>query len=280
MRNIKNILLGLFTVILCCQSAGCQTTGIPTSDTTDSSTDEPTVTVGTPTMAATSTSTTVKKEEPDIVVGYADLTHDGVKEKLAVNLSGLEDNTSYQATLYVYTTGGTVLWKGTVGTSHAGEDSYYLYTNDGEEYLMEYDPHINMGVGNYSYTIFGLFDNGTKNVISSQQIEFSVSAPVFHYDIAELLSFYNNVNSYLGKSYLLLSSLPQDVFANNADLPVNSVAYSTETKKLTGRETYDDLLGMDSPDKNKPMKDRLEKYRKDLLKEKQENQNILSSSGN
>lgn len=280
MKTIKKVLFGLLAAVISCQLAGCQTIGNPAADSTVSLADE-SAAADDILLPTTVRSTTVKAEDPDIVIGYADLTHDGAKEKLAVNLTGLNDNTSCQAVLKVYSPNGAVIWTGTVGTDHAGEDSYYLYTDDGEDYLMEYDPHINMGMGSYSYAVYGLFDDGTKDEISSQHIEFNVSAvsaPVFHFDVAELLSFYESVNFYLGKSYLLLSSLPQDVFADCTNPSVNSVAYSTETKRLTGRETYDDLLGVNSNNNNKPMKDRLENYRKDLLKEYQENKETLSSA--
>lgn len=108
--------------------------------------------------------------QPDIVVWKdADLDHDGIKETIYVREA--EEGALYE--LSVVKEDGTLLWSTEAGLVHAGWNTILLYEEDGEDYLLRYQPTMYQGMGNYVWTQFSL-EGGRETEVNSMSVEFEL----------------------------------------------------------------------------------------------------------
>ncbi len=128
----------------------------------------------------------------------ADLDRDGAEELLVV-----EQSDSYVYMLKVLRPDGTLLWSEPAGTSHAGWNSLFLCTLDGESCLMRYNPSVSQGYGDYAYSLFTL-ENGTERVVAENSIHFTVDG--LERITPEMTAFADEVNALLKNSTLLVST--------------------------------------------------------------------------
>lgn len=187
----------------------------------------------------------------NIIVGYADLTHDGVKEKIVVDISNIEK--TQNAVLKIVDSENRSIWEEAAGIPHVGWNSLYLYTKDGKDYLLRYNPYMNQGMASYRYELFWIDEMGIEKNVSSDRLDFDTTIHGYPLDIAGMLSFADKINAYLSQSTLLLST------------EGGKLTYSTETNKVVRTEQFSWLYDGDIKyDESDTLKERLEKYQKYL----------------
>lgn len=142
-------------------------------------------------------STTSDNGSDTAIVKDVDLNHDGEAEKIYVD-EKVEDEL-YE--LKVVKQDGTVLWTAEAGIPHVGWNTIMLYENDGKDYLVEYNPYMMQGMGNYSLVQFSL-EGGKKNVTNTWTVEFKTPGEISD----EMKQFEENVNLLLENSTVLLST--------------------------------------------------------------------------
>lgn len=189
--------------------------------------------------------------EKIVVAGHADLTNDGINEKIVVDLSAAGE--TQEIILKIMNADGKTIWKESAGIPHAGWNSVYLCTVDGRNFLLRYNPYMNQGWGSYSYELFSIDDEGTENTVDEGEVSFDITGRTGEFDIEKMVSFYNKINEYLDKSILLLST------------EQGEPEFSTESRIVTRREEYSWLYGAGIEfDENDSIKDKLLKYRENM----------------
>ncbi|AGC67378.1 hypothetical protein Cst_c03540 [Thermoclostridium stercorarium subsp. stercorarium DSM 8532] len=189
--------------------------------------------------------------EKIVVAGYADLTNDGINEKIVLDLSAAEE--TQEIILKIMNADGKTIWKESAGIPHAGWNSVYLCTVDGRNLLLRYNPYMNQGWGSYSYELFSIDSDGTESTVDKGEVSFDITGRTGEFDIEEMASFYNKINEYLDKSILLLST------------EQGEPEYSTESRIVTRREDFPWLYGAGIEfDENDSIKDKLLKYRENM----------------
>lgn len=163
----------------------------------------------------------VEKNKTDNSVFYADLTHDGKEEKIVVDSSQLEQTQNIIVT--VYSVEGETekpIWTDVAGVPRVGWNSYYLYKTDDADYLIRYNPSItNTGIY-YKYEIFWLKEDGSEIPFAGNSIVFHLTNKAEDLDPDKILDFVNEVNTYLKRSILLVSTYNGDVIYSTSDHPI------------------------------------------------------------
>lgn len=175
-----------------------------------------------------------------IVWEAADLDRDGETESIHVCELG-ED--AYE--LEVLKKDGTVLWSKEMGTAHAGQGSILLYQDDGEDYLMEYNPTMYQGIGSYSCRVFTL-EGGHESENYYREVEFNVSDLLTTNDMR---TFADSVNDRLQYSTILLSTIEGELVvgpraAEKVPLlyPVEFWPTSVDITSFIGEDALEDFL--------------------------------------
>ncbi len=197
---IASVIFWLFNV-------GVITPGSPDgtgTETTQTNTTQP----GTAESNTTQTGTVGTTDRPvdsmfPVAFETADLDHDGGKETFQVQ--EIEIGAVYQ--LDVLKQNGSTLWWEQTKLSADGWDSVFLYTEDGEDYLLQYSRTVEQEEAEYRYELYWI-ENGSKAVVSSGNLRFStredrLAAADQRYHRAK---FAEQINSLLSKSRVLLST--------------------------------------------------------------------------
>lgn len=143
-----------------------------------------------------------RPNEPEGILIRADVNDDNQKEAISLDKSRQENGI---VTLRIYDNNKKEIWSEDVLTAHAGWDSLFLYENDGKSYLLRYTPAMEQGGAIYTYSLFKLNDDGTEQVIRSNQIIFNIYDP-HTLDATKMAEFADEINTLLNKSTLLVSS--------------------------------------------------------------------------
>jgi len=161
------------------------------------------------------------------MVYYADLTHDGKKEKIIVDLSQLKTEGAQNANVSVFDSGDKLLWSGDASILHVGNNGIYLYKENDYTYLLTWCPWAGQGSAGLSYEIFSLSNSG--DVLSYRKGE-----GVFTLDNemsadhngrrAEANLFIQEVNRFLEKSTLLVATTTEGAYFSTPDNPVVRLA--------------------------------------------------------
>ena len=151
---------------------------------------------------------------PTHATRYADLNHDGTDDYITVDLTG-----EHVKTFMVFdgVNDKTMIWSGNADIPHAGWDGWYLYEEDGKQYLLNWHPYMNHGYGNYSYEIFHIDDNHEKAVLRSENVGFSLDDLD---SVPEARAFVERANEYLAKSIVLIDTNDGEVTFSTTDNPV------------------------------------------------------------
>lgn len=154
----------------------------------------------------------------------ADLTQDGILEKLTISKSNANDF----VILEVMDSEDNVLLMEQAHTSHAGWNSIYLCKIDGLDYLLIFNPYSSTGLAEFIFTVYQLNPTGTLSILDSSYYCFNYGARTKEnaFDKEEFIVFADKVNYYLDKSYLLIST-------ENGEL-----IYSTPENKIIDFEIY------------------------------------------
>jgi|GEM_PF-6547190 len=115
---------------------------------------------------------------------YADLTHDGLDELVTVELRQKDgalaaDDAAAGAdsfadgTVTVLRASGrsvSAIWSGTVSSPHAGWGQWYLYRQDGQDFLLWYFPDQSTGAEDDRYRLFSLNESGAEQIAAQGEI--------------------------------------------------------------------------------------------------------------
>jgi len=152
---------------------------------------------------------------------YADLDHDGEDERLVFDWGYMEPGSF--GIFAVLNTQGEVVYVDTPASAHVGWVNYYLCQWKGRDYLLEYQPGIGTGMGEYSYALLELNgddhslaadQNSLWNVVDQQFVSFHVGPGDYikefdkdwEMDISAMVDLAYMLNLYMEKSYLLVST--------------------------------------------------------------------------
>lgn len=150
---------------------------------------------------SSATSTTTPSEDMELIT-KADLGRDGHEESIYLDKTQMES--THDITLRVLDSSGNEIWNESANTSHAGWNSLFLFEQDGEYYLLRYNPTMYQGYSTYVYTLFTL-ESGKEKVYRTNTLEFDINGTK-ELDVSKMISFADEVNALLGKSILLMST--------------------------------------------------------------------------
>lgn len=165
-------------------------------------------------------------------VWRADITHDGREEKIKVDVADALVDSQQPAHIRVYNGNNKMIWEEELFVPHAGWGSYYLTQYDGEDYLLYYLPELAQGQGIFEYSLFWLDEQGNSQEAASDSISFETYSPEGTVSLPkeEMLAFGEDVNQYLAKGILLVSTVDSEL------------RYSTLENPIVDEEQYERLL--------------------------------------
>ncbi|MEA4896451.1 MAG: M56 family metallopeptidase [Oscillospiraceae bacterium] len=135
-------------------------------------------------------------------IASVDIDKDGKDEHLYLDKTQMDIRRC--VTLRIYDDCGYEIWSGDANGSHAGWNSLFLCTLDGDPYLLRYNPEMYEGYCTYTYTLFTL-ESGVETVHQTNTLEFDINGTKA-LDTSGMVAFADEINSLLEKSTLLVSS--------------------------------------------------------------------------
>lgn len=151
------------------------------------------------------------------IVSYSDLNHNRINERVVVR--EVEPGMLYEL---LVVENGAVIWSVEVGLPHVGWNTIMLYNEDGKDYLVEYQPQMYQGVGNYKCMMYSL-EKGKKNIEKEWAVDFELSfeeTPAM--ETPEMEQFAKEVGVLLRNCSVLLSTengILVNQYALATDLP-------------------------------------------------------------
>ena len=151
------------------------------------------------------------------IVSYSDLNHNRINERVVVR--EVEPGMLYEL---LVVENGAVIWSVEVGLPHVGWNTIMLYNKDGKDYLVEYQPQMYQGVGNYKCMMYSL-EKGKKNIEKEWAVDFELSfeeTPAM--ETPEMEQFAKEVGVLLRNCSVLLSTengILVNQYANATELP-------------------------------------------------------------
>lgn len=130
------------------------------------------------------------------IMCYSDLNHNQVNERIVVRET--EPDMLYEL---LAVENGTVIWSIEAGLPHVGWNTIMLYSEDGKDYLVEYQPTMYQGVGAYRCRMYSLEKNEEK-----VKKEWTVNYELPVEATAEMEQFAREVNGLLQNCTVLLST--------------------------------------------------------------------------
>lgn len=140
-------------------------------------------------------------ETSAVVVDRSDLDHDGERENIV--LRTVIPDQVYE--LAVEKEDGTQIWTAEASPAHVGWNTIMLYSEGGQDYLIQYLPTMFQGVGSYTCTMFSL-EGGKETIKEKWFVNFELPAEETLEMTPEMTWFSEEVGSLLGKSIVLLST--------------------------------------------------------------------------
>ncbi|MDE6589073.1 MAG: M56 family metallopeptidase, partial [Oscillospiraceae bacterium] len=106
--------------------------------------------------------------------------------------------------------GDELLWTGIASYIHVGENSFLLYSEGGEDYLMEFDNHGGFGQARADYRLFTL-ENGVETTVRENHVEYhyctdTLASVKDHFDPEAVAAFVDEVNGLLAHCALLVDT--------------------------------------------------------------------------
>jgi hypothetical protein len=158
----------------------------------------------------------------------ADLTHDGKEDMIRISGAEIDPELTYLDVLDAK--GKNRLWTETAHPAHAGWNSVYLYSKNGEDYLLVFNPYQSTGLADYTFVMFYITGKNKIDIADSGAYSFSYGAKKGsenYFDETKFREFADKVNTYLKDSYLLLST------------EGGTLVYSTPEKHIAPSEQYE-----------------------------------------
>jgi len=155
------------------------------------------------------------------IVWKADLNHDGIDDKIVVEVYVRDDGADTGAIVTVYEgNSDKILYTADANVAHAGWDGVYLYYNNGAAYLMNWRPSMFQGYAGYVYEIFSFAKNGKKIVFDSGSYMFEYQDLVVeHKGLVEFVTYVQKVNNYLMSCHLLADTDGGELVYGTPDNP-------------------------------------------------------------
>lgn len=186
---------------------------------------------------------------PDVTF-YEDLTHDGMAERIVVEpyfalhmpRTGMEKNVQ----IYSGAT-GALIWSGHVDSVHGGWSGYYIYTDQegiygeaGNAYLLQWEPEMWQGEAVYTYVVYSLSENGSREDIVTESIEFSTNVWNDNENAVEALTEYGEgLNKLLRNSYVLIDTNDQQgLYSPDGSKLVHEHDFSGDIEMLENLKMY------------------------------------------
>ena len=142
-----------------------------------------------------------------------DLTHDGKKEYLIIELEDILDDNQKEAYLKVADENGEIFWQAELGLPRAGWNSYYLvWTKEGASFL-QYLPMVMQERGEYEYKLFYLTEDGSEIEMDKDSVNFLICPHDKETSVEnaipreQMTTFAENVNKYLDGARLLIGTV-------------------------------------------------------------------------
>ncbi len=135
-----------------------------------------------------------------LVWSEADLDHDGENETVRIR----QDEMVYE--ISVEKADGAVLWSTQAASAHTAWNTVLVCEEDGEDYLIRYQPAMFQGMGSYRWTMFSL-EGGGQREADAMDVEFQLPAEMN----SELRGFAERTNRMLENSTLLFTSEQGDI---------------------------------------------------------------------
>ncbi len=134
------------------------------------------------------------------MVSWSDLDHNHTNELIFVQ----EQDQLHKLVVWE---NGEAIWTMEAGLPHTGWNTILLYNEDGQDYLVRYDPVMYQGMGNYTCTVFSL-EGGRQTVKEELSVDFEVQPgdPVTVKETPEMKLFAQKVNLLLQNGTVLLST--------------------------------------------------------------------------
>ncbi len=148
----------------------------------------------------------MEKVEP--VIWYADITQDGIDEKIVVDLTYVINypKTGEEQTVLVYSgSSGELLWTGHADTVHPGWNGIYIYNDGKKDYLLLWQPTVYQDNADFHFRIFSLDEDGKEIELLTKNIQFDIYHPKDS-DTDAISEFADMVNGHLEKSYVLVDT--------------------------------------------------------------------------
>ncbi len=176
----------------------------------------------------------------------ADLTHDGIDEKLILSKTDAGGDYAY---LQIADTAGNTLWSEEAHTSHAGWNSVFLCSRDDKDYILIFNPYQCTGYATFMYVLYYITGPNTIHIVDSGNYSFSDTAEEGTQGafIEETFRpFADKVYSYLQDSFVLMSTEAGTLIYSTAENHL-SVADQYETEKWIS-EIKNNLCSLLRPD--------------------------------
>jgi hypothetical protein len=173
-----------------------------------------------------------KVEQLEPIVWSADLTQDGIDEKISVDLTYVINypETGEEKTVSVYSGAtGDEIWTGHADTVHPGWNGIYIYNDGSHDYLLLWKPMMYQGIASYSIQAFSLTEEGESQELFNESLEFDLNRPE-ECDKQAISAYVDKVNGYLKNSYVLV------------DTDNGTPVYSTKDNKLKHLYDASDIL--------------------------------------
>lgn len=136
------------------------------------------------------------------IAAYSDLNHNRISEQIVIRT--VAPGQVYELAVME---NGEEIWKIEASPAHVGWNTIMIYSEDGQDYLVQYNPSMFQGVGSYTCTVFSL--EGNKQTVTKEwSVEFEVEPgnPVEVTETAEMTRFAREVGILLRNCYVLLST--------------------------------------------------------------------------
>lgn len=137
------------------------------------------------------------------VIAYSDLNHNRVNEQVV--LRTVAPGQLYELAV---TENGVEIWKTEAGLPHVGWNTIMLYSEGGQDYLVQYLPTMYQGIGSYTCTVFSLEGNKqtVKEEWSIDEFKLEAGDPPAVTKTPEMERFAEAVDLILRNSGVLLST--------------------------------------------------------------------------
>lgn len=149
----------------------------------------------------------VSLNQVEPIVWYSDLTHDGIDEKIVVDLTyDINNQSGPEQTVSVYSgCNGELIWTDYADIVHPTWNGIYIYNDGVNEFLVHWKPVIYHDIAEFYFHVFSLTEEGDIVDNTIETINFNMLRPK-ECDTDEISSYINMVNDFLKNSFVLIDT--------------------------------------------------------------------------